>query len=255
MARPRRKNSWKTVAIILVIGILGYAGYLLYQKIPVSEPAPETAPVTSEAPDKAVVTAVTKKIVEEEKQFEINVAYPELKGLPKAIATRANKTLKDTVDAAINSFKEHSVAEPGVLVPEKSALDITFDPALTLTDKTVTVVFTVSDYFGGAAHPNTYKMPVTISQTTGLRMKTADFFKADTKYLQALAEQSSRELKAKLGDEFEASGATPTEENYEHVYLTESAVMVIFNPYQVAPYAAGIIEIKIPKKELPGLLQ
>jgi hypothetical protein len=41
---------------------------------------------------------------------------------------------------------------------------------------------------------------------------------------------------------------------YEDFYFTQTGLCFFFSPYEIAPYASGVISIEIPYSELPGLI-
>ncbi len=65
-------------------------------------------------------------------------------------------------------------------------------------------------------------------------------------------------LAAQLGDMADAAwieeGASPDPANYQDWLLTPEALTFIFEPYQVAAYAAGPQTVSIPLTEIAGLL-
>ena len=255
MAYRKKTNWWKWTTILLILAILGGGGYLIYSSLPKTPvESPIETPV-SEPVNNSEITVSEKSDSEESDIYEISIQYPVLKGLPKEINTRANQTIEQRIDTIVSDFKKNNAPEPGVLLPEKNSLDIRFNKNITVTDKTVTIVLNISDYFGGAAHPNSYASPVTVSRTTGLLVSPKDFFKTGTNYIGILSQKAKPVLQGRLKDDFVVAGAEAKSENYEHIYLTNEHVVVIFNPYQVAPYAAGIQEVKIPRSELQAILK
>ena len=44
------------------------------------------------------------------------------------------------------------------------------------------------------------------------------------------------------------------ENSYEDFYFTSTGLCFFFSPYEIAPYASGVITIEIPYNELPGLI-
>jgi hypothetical protein len=159
------------------------------------------------------------------------------------------------MDTLVSEFKTNSIPEEGVLVSEKSTLDVSFNKTIIETTSTLTVLFSVSDYFSGAAHPNNYTLPVTVSKTTGLKMSTKDFFKSDSNFLSVLSAKAIPLLKKKLAGDISSLGAEPTTDNYTNVYTTDTAVMVLYDPCRVAACAAGVITIEIPRSQLQAILR
>jgi hypothetical protein len=79
-------------------------------------------------------------------------------------------------------------------------------------------------------------------------------FVANSDYLEKISSKSRELLIKKLGTsekETIDAGTTVEQENFSVFEVTDNGLVVIFNPYQVAPYSAGIIEITIPWSQLP----
>ena len=242
---------------LVIITIVGYGGYkllpLLTNKKTDTPPTINTQTPTQNSAD---ITSNSDKIIKENKDtYTIDITYPVLAGLSKDILGKANQSIKGAMDTLVSDFKTNSVPEEGVLVSEKSTLDVTYNKTIVQTSTTLTVLFAVSDYFSGAAHPNNYTLPVTVSKTTGLKMTTKDFFKSDSNFLSVLSVKAIPLLKKKLGADFSSDGAEPTTDNYANVYTTDTAVMVLYDPCRVAACAAGVISVEIPRSQLQAILK
>ncbi len=257
MGRPRKKNYWKVFSTLVIIAAVLYVGYRvvpLFSKKKVETPVATDTQKTT--PVQTVTTGNSDKTIKEDKDtYTIDITYPVLGGLEKTIASKANASIKGAMDTLVSDFKTNSVPEEGVIVSEKSTLDVSYNKTMIQTDTTLTVLFAVSDYFSGAAHPNNYTLPVTVSKTTGLRMMTKDFFKSDSNFLSVLSAKAVPLLKKKLGGDFSPDGATATSDNYDSVYLTDTNVVVLYDPCRVAACAAGVITIEIPKSQLQAILK
>lgn len=106
------------------------------------------------------------------------------------------------------------------------------------------------DYLGGA-HPNTYLDTVNVDLKTGRILSLGDMFKTGSDYLtrlNKLVEKQAAENQDKgYFDKIEITG----DENF---YINDNAELVIvYPPYDVAPYAAGIVEFPIPVSQLADI--
>ena len=257
MGRPRKKNYWKMFSTLVIIAAVLYVGYRvvpLFTKKKVETPVATDTQKTT--PTQTVTAGNTDKTIKENKDaYTIDITYPVLSGFEKTIASKANTSIKSAMDTLVSDFKTNSIPEEGVLITEKSTLDVSYNKTMIQTDTTLTVLFAVSDYFSGAAHPNNYTLPVTVSKTSGLAMSTKDFFKSDSNFLSVLSTKAIPLLKKKLGGDISSDGAEPTTDNYANVYTTDSAVVVLYDPCRVAVCAAGVISIEIPRSQLQAILK
>ncbi|MCZ2121538.1 MAG: RsiV family protein [Anaerolineales bacterium] len=85
-------------------------------------------------------------------------------------------------------------------------------------------------------------------------MKLAELFNADP--LPTLAEYCKTELaKREIGfDDVFLQGAEPTPDNYRNWNISVEGLVVTFDEYQVAPYAAGPQVVTIPFSVLKELI-
>jgi hypothetical protein len=119
----------------------------------------------------------------------------------------------------------------------------------------LSVVFFVSQYLGGA-HPGDHHDVINYDLTQAKILSLGDLFKSGSDYLEVIAGYSIQELKKNqeiLFPNFEAS-ALPTPENYAAWSITPKGLLVIFEEYQVAPYAAGPQYILVPYAALADIL-
>ena len=57
-------------------------------------------------------------------------------------------------------------------------------------------------------------------------------------------------LEQELPQDMVEAGTAPEEENFSTFLLEEDGLTVYFNPYQVGPWAAGVVTVTLPLKEL-----
>jgi hypothetical protein len=117
------------------------------------------------------------------------------------------------------------------------------------------VVFFASDYLGGA-HPGDHHDVINYDLSEAKVLSMGDLFKPESDYLEAISGYSIQELKKNqevLFPNFEA-GASPKKENYAAWSITPKGLLVIFEEYQVAPYAAGPQYVLVPYAILEDIL-
>jgi hypothetical protein len=77
--------------------------------------------------------------------------------------------------------------------------------------------------------------------------------------LKRLSDVSRAQLTKTLGEdvntEYLNQGTTPEEANFENFTITGDALVLIFPPYQVGPYALGTQTVSIPLVELKDVLK
>jgi hypothetical protein len=96
------------------------------------------------------------------------------------------------------------------------------------------------------------------------RVKVIDFammFRDENSGLKKLSDYCFNELKKRndtedicTDDEWLKEGTKPDVKNYESLPIEPEGILVIFNAYQVACYAAGPQTVKIPYSELKDFI-
>lgn len=117
----------------------------------------------------------------------------------------------------------------------------------------LSIVFEIWTYTGGA-HGNLDVIPLTYSLISGQRLGLVDIFENVDKALEIMSDTSRKELAIRLGGGREDSmihdGTVPVAENFSALALVPGGVRVYFQPYQVAPWAAGAQRVFIPLEKL-----
>jgi Protein of unknown function (DUF3298)/Deacetylase PdaC len=210
------------------------------------------------------VELVEKAIKESNKKlmYEINAQYPQLNGGSNPNFGKFNQLARMAVMKDVAEFKKAMAPEEGEEPPPEgsmgSDLGISYSIALA-QDDLVSVTFEVSSYYQGAAHPNSYSTVLNYDLRNGKQLKLADLFKPGAKYLPAIASYCIADLKKQakdnglLEDQIQ-EGAAPTAKNYKSWTITKRGLGIVFDAYQVGPYAAGPQFVLVPYSALKDLI-
>ena len=118
----------------------------------------------------------------------------------------------------------------------------------------LSVVVEVSVYYAGAAHPGHYAITIVWDAERGRALKLRDVFRARSDWTEVLSRESIATLERDLGEMADpawiAEGAGPLPQNFSRWGLVEEGLVLFFDPYQVAPYAAGPQIVTIPRAAL-----
>jgi hypothetical protein len=112
-------------------------------------------------------------------------------------------------------------------------------------------------YSDGAAHPYHFSRTVTFNLATGQDVTLDQLFLAGSDYLQIFSDVSKAELSTRdigFNDEVFASGADPLPVNYQNWNITADGLLITFDEYQVAPYAAGPQTVTLPYSALKDVI-
>jgi hypothetical protein len=198
------------------------------------------------------------------RMFEISADYPELTGANPAAAAKFNKLIKDSVMKEVAEFRKNMLGlkaedlkffkQNGTEAYMEMGYMIDF-----ANDKVISIGFGNSTYEGGA-HPNHFSFTVNFDLATGKKIELADLFKPNSNYLKVISDYSIKKLKEQQeemtnDDEWLATGAGAKAENFRSWSIKKTGIMITFDPYQVAAYAAGPQEVFIPYSELKSVLR
>ena len=224
----------KALAALVTIIALGVGAYLLFTNRPA-----DTGTLATSTPTQTMGIATTT-VSEEADLYKIDVAYPHF-GVAEIDAS-----IDTAIQADIAQFKGEAVAID-YLPTAKYEMIGQFDTT-TISDQVVSARLVVSRYTGGA-HPNATVVGLNFNPKTRIAYSMDDALALIGMDLQQLSGEAKRQLNLDAGDWIQfPEGADPTRENYATYVIGEREVIFYFQQYQVAPYAAGILDISVPRK-------
>ncbi len=211
-----------------------------------------------------VLTEERRQPSDPSRRYSVDITYPRVALVQHPeLAKEANAVIDAFVQDAINVF----IGNVNDITPptETNALESDYtmrDHALLLSPTVISLRFDHSEYIAGAAHPDNQTRILNYDIERHLLLATSDLFASSTAALPFLSEYTRNYFKRAIPDSNKDDkyqhmvipGTAPTHENFEEVAITKNGLLVIFDPYQVAPYARGTIEVPIPESDLAGML-
>lgn len=192
-------------------------------------------------------------------RYTIDINYPEvaLSGHPE-LAKEANDVIiaftKDTTTKFTENIKD--MLSPSLSDEFSSDLTMRWTPLL-VSPSIISIRFDYSEYVAGAAHPDNRTRMLNYDFEKHLLLSPISLFASSTQALPFLSTFSRNALRTQFGDSSESTltdfvipGTEPTHENFQEVGITKTGLLVVFNPYQVAPYARGTVEVPISLIEM-----
>ncbi len=191
--------------------------------------------------------------------YGIDARVPVLAGDGPAIDA-ANAALRARVEAMVDGFlKDHRelAEEAGGAPPGQPwSLEIGY-AAPYRSDRLAAVRLGGYDYRGGA-----HGMPIIetllVDLADGRLLAPADLFQPNSNWPSVLSEQARAALKGRDGlgpdQDWLHRGTAPEADNFQSLLPGTDGLTLIFPPYQVASYAAGVQEVSVPWRALAGLL-
>lgn len=220
---------------------------------------------TSTPPTLEQKMVVTSKTIKEDNKtagYVVNVTYPQVSGLSHSDAEiKINKSIAAKVNLLVNDFKKsnNDVRDP-LPGAGPSTVDVSYNVQSNNTIPNLVSIKLVESFFeSGAAHPGHYIDTLNYNTSTGAEISLGDVFSNGAAYLNRLSEYTRVELQKKIGDNENlypqiTSGTEPVEENFATFIFADTGLLVVFQEYQVAAYAAGVQEILVPYSELKDIL-
>jgi len=193
--------------------------------------------------------------------YDVSVDYPQFKD-PNAQELKANKAIVRFVhsifDKDLKAFIKDSKSDQKEMDSSLGdSVDISFK-VIRFDDRFLSIKFEKESYGAGAAHPDHETICFNYDIKKMRLLKLEDLFNSGTNYLNQLSQYCSKYLYDKfkssgyVDKESIKDGAGPKKKNFKAFCLDKTELIVIFQEYQVADYAEGSSEVKIPFKDLTG---
>lgn len=185
------------------------------------------------------------------KDGTISIKYPVTK------SAVLNQAISDFITTQETDFK-NNISGLSDISSATGSLDISYKSYV--SDRIVSLNFDINSDTGGA-HGNLNTITFNYDKVLDKMLAIKDIFVAQSNYLAQLSSLAKPLIKSKLAQsQFQdeawlEEGAGAKEENYQRFVFTKDGLTFFFDPYQVAPYAAGSQEITLPYQTLVSLLR
>lgn len=168
-----------------------------------------------------------------DERTDIDVCYPTFDNA--AVTADIRQWAHHLVDAFRAGIEEE---QP---LPFKSTLKVSYTVSRP-SDAALSITFEVYTYTGGA-HGNLDLITLSYDLRDARRLSLENLFADSETALTRMSGYAYARLSASLGDMYVEdmlrSGTTPDVDNYSSIALIPGGIRIHFQPYQVAPWAAG----------------
>lgn len=208
---------------------------------------------------------VSRKLKDARKKpkYTIEIDYPQLEGAEGESISKFNARAKSMTSDWVEDFRKNvlEAGEMELMADVGSSLGAGYEPGFG-SDDLVSILFHIETYYQGAAHGNHHTEVLNFDLKAGRVLKLSDLFDSP-RYLQVISDYCIRDLKRQgrkqgadsmLMDDWISEGASAKEENYHSWLIRKDGLLITFDPYSVAAYAAGPQEVKIPYSALRGII-
>lgn len=191
-------------------------------------------------------------------RYHVNVAYPVY-----FLSGRSLHTLNMVIFSRITEYVDDFTDMAKQLVlPDGRRSELKGEHSTyTAVHRFITVKFDLYPYLGGA-HPGHDILTTTFDTATNATITLSDLFAAGSDYLERLSTFAENELFKKypeldfaFNDPAYRKGFAPVKENFSHWALADSGLIIFFPVYQVAPYAAGALDVEITYAVIKDIIE
>lgn len=216
-----------------------------FTPIPTLTPEAPTVPAAL-SPGLAIQASALEE-AGENPPYDITAQIPALQGSNDPRVQTFNALLNQIVQNQVDSFRSDVLAfAPNPPLTGGSSLDIQYSLVGQRGD-IWSLKFDISFYSDGAAHPGHSSVTVNYDLASGREIYLDQLFFPGSPYLQVVSDYCKAELAARdIGFDGFSGGADPLPENFQRWNLSNEGLIVVFDEYQVAPYAAGPQVVTIP---------
>jgi uncharacterized protein DUF3298 len=251
------KKLSQNLPMTLSVGVMLLS--ILACNILTPRPIPTPVPPTSTATPVLLsqhVTLISQpyKEANQTPPFTLTSQTPQLTGSEDPRVIAFNQRLNELVTKEVDIWRQSFLQNTAPTVNNGSTLEVTYTLLSQIGDLW-SFKFDFSFYSDGAAHPGLNSLTLNYDLGQGKELALADLFLPNTNYLEAISKYCIAELsKQPFFDGPFSEGAQPTPENYRNWNMTPAGLMITFDEYQVAPYAAGPQQVVVPYSELQALI-
>lgn len=212
--------------------------------------------------EKGPITLREKKDETQTATYIARISYPQF-STDEGIYKEFNSYVASKVTSVQNEFAKNVEDNLKQFNPQEHGLEATSSIYISYTvfqesSSIISVLFEISEYIVGMAHPSNYSMSIAYDLQKHKDLTLAELFKPGSPWLQRISTKAIHDLTAQFKEDAGAlwidEGAGPQEENFKKFALSSDELIIFFDPYQVAPYAAGMQKVTIPLKELADIL-
>jgi hypothetical protein len=190
---------------------------------------------------------------------DVSVTYPVIAGSStqaKNATLAIQADIKNKVDRFALDVKDDAAI--GTDLPREVKSTVTGSPSIEeQNDRYISIYMGMEWYMRGAAHPFHTIDTYIYDYETGKLVTSPELFTGE--YLPVLASLSKEDLinQSKEGDlgftideQMLDEGTQPLAENFSNILPLKDGIVIFFDEYQVAPYAAGPQQVVIPYSKL-----
>lgn len=239
----------RIVGVILLV-VLGVLGYWLWSHRDVAGQGAATETILK---GEQIGEGDMYRYGEERPYYKIEVLYP--KGRPAVEAALAALIAEFKKNGNLDHLTEEDIKIQNLGGDRKYALSAEYK--IFQSSTTVSYLFMIYEDMLGA-HPNHYYKSFVFDQE-GRQLTLTDLWPSNPNWLEELSLLVSNDVVAQYKARAQVDdvtglvypeGLAPKVENFQNFVIDGETLLIAIPPYQVAAYAVGDFEVRIPLKDL-----
>jgi len=202
-------------------------------------------------------------IEKEGKHYSLDVKYPNITdssidvSVRRGINSEIENFVKPLFEDALNEFLNEGWTEEELrMIPGRNKVAVGCDVARVDGDF-VSLQFEKYFYGMGAAHGFRTRHCFNYDVENQKIIALKDIFVEGVDYLKQISDYCVADLNRQLNTQDSSwvkEGASANEDNLKRFTITDNSLIIYFNDYQVACYAAGSPKVEIPFEDLEGIV-
>lgn len=189
----------------------------------------------------------------------VKISYPQISGLGNSEVQGKINSFLETEFMQAKSWFDDFVADTDYTSEFPPDWVFSFETDFRVTFNSKDFISVVLDYyeFTGGAHGNYYSIGYNIRTSDGKVLGLSDILKPNS--LQALSEFCAEEIMNMFdANSLNEAGLFEDELNIsedQDFYIIPNALVIQFDPYEVAPYAMGSIDVELEFSKIKNILK
>lgn len=227
---------------------------------PPTVPPATAAPTATSVPFYESVTVTGTDFNESQTttpMYEITGQTPQLQGSDDPRVAAFNADLQQITQNEVNIFKKNM--QNVIVIPEvpNSSFDFHYELLSPMGNQIVSLKLSFEGFTSGAAHPYHYTITINYDLEQGKELTLDQLFVPGADYLQPISDYCRTQLATRdIGfQDIFTKGVDPLPDNYKNWNISADGLVITFDEYQVAPYAAGPQTVVVPYSALNQVIQ
>jgi len=189
--------------------------------------------------------------------YDISVEFPQF--LPdEGDLAELNVVVQASALSRLQEYRRHRIMAPDATPPTTAdGYWESFEVSL-FTDDLISIKYSIGIYFAGAMHPNHFTRTANYQRDPLIPLQLGDIFVDEAAAISVISRYSqaalARQKHEDHPDAWIADGAGPDAKNFQAFNISQSGLLLTFDPYQVGAYAEGPYQVHIPNSEFTGIL-